>query len=108
MLPILWTKGIITILSVLLSALVCAFTAGYFRGRWQRKSTNAFYCPGDATECAVCLCDLSGPLEILACRHIFHRECIKDWFAGSNWSCPLDRRLIGGIEKQTYEYRFEI
>ena len=32
-------------------------------------------------------------LKVLHCNHIWHRECIKNWFK-INYSCPLCRNTI--------------
>jgi hypothetical protein len=50
-----------------------------------------------AEECAVCL----GALEdgdvccvLPACRHEFHRECMRRWFMTGKTNCPLCRTKV--------------
>ncbi|CAN4124901.1 unnamed protein product [Withania somnifera] len=53
------------------------------------------YQPGAVSStCAVCLnrfCDGDGPVRKLACRHVFHTECLDGWFNTLNFNCPLCR-----------------
>lgn len=46
--------------------------------------------PEDKKECVVCLCafELNQKALILPCTHLFHTECIKDWFKTQN-TCPI-------------------
>ena len=37
--------------------------------------------PQPGNECPICRDDLSAPLEILPCNHIYHRVCIREWWA---------------------------
>jgi hypothetical protein len=47
------------------------------------------------SECSICLSDLSrGRVVRLSCNstHIFHDECISQWFSVSRKTCPLCRK----------------
>lgn len=46
----------------------------------------------DDDECAICLIELSNNQDTikLACNHVFHSTCIKDWFKKST-CCPYCR-----------------
>lgn len=46
--------------------------------------------PEDKKECVVCLCafELNQKALILPCTHLFHTNCIKDWFKTQN-TCPI-------------------
>ena len=44
-------------------------------------------------ECSICLGAFEEESEVipLACKHLFHKECIEGWFVENN-TCPNDRR----------------
>ncbi|KAM3269645.1 hypothetical protein P3S67_030527 [Capsicum chacoense] len=49
--------------------------------------------------CVVCLNRLSEgePVRKLACRHVFHKECLDGWFNTLNFNCPICRKnLVAG------------
>lgn len=48
---------------------------------------------GGSSDCVVCLCGLREGDQVrrLACRHVFHRECLDGWFDHQNLNCPLCR-----------------
>ncbi|CAN4121752.1 unnamed protein product [Withania somnifera] len=50
--------------------------------------------------CAVCLNRLGdgdGAVRKLACRHVFHAECLDGWFNTLNFNCPICRSdLVSG------------
>lgn len=50
----------------------------------------------DSKNCRVCMCDFENGEEILTlhCFHIFHTECIGNWFKTQDW-CPICRTKIG-------------
>eukprot|EP00746_Dinoflagellata_sp_MGD_P014273 gnl/MRDRNA2_/MRDRNA2_131214_c0_seq1.p1 gnl/MRDRNA2_/MRDRNA2_131214_c0~~gnl/MRDRNA2_/MRDRNA2_131214_c0_seq1.p1 ORF type:complete len:563 (+),score=93.04 gnl/MRDRNA2_/MRDRNA2_131214_c0_seq1:63-1751(+) len=43
-----------------------------------------------STQCMVCLCEFEAGEELrrLACRHLFHKDCIDEWLVRSN-VCPV-------------------
>jgi len=48
-------------------------------------------------ECAICLNPLgTSGTKTLGCKHTFHKECIDEWIAKGNQTCPLCRRRIPG------------
>ena len=50
-----------------------------------------------ATDCAVCLAEFDQEEEVreLPCEHIFHHDCIHDWFMkAKSAACPLCRNLL--------------
>ena len=50
-----------------------------------------------ATDCAVCLAEFGQEEEVreLPCEHIFHHDCIFDWFMkAKSAACPLCRNLL--------------
>ena len=50
-----------------------------------------------ATDCAVCLAEFDEEEQVreLACEHIFHHDCIYDWFMKAKApACPLCRNLL--------------
>ncbi len=62
--------------------------------------------PNEKKNCVVCLSnfELNDKLMILPCTHLFHTNCIKNWFKTNN-TCPickykLDRNSINMEEGQ--------
>ena len=50
-------------------------------------------------DCTICTDKVEIGYIILKCSHIFHKECIKEWF-NVNQTCPLCRAdFIGKITK---------
>lgn len=50
-----------------------------------------------ATDCAVCLAEFEQEEKVreLECDHIFHHDCIYDWFMkAKSAACPLCRNLL--------------
>ena len=50
-----------------------------------------------ATDCAVCLAEFEEEEKVreLPCEHIFHHDCIHDWFMKAKAAaCPLCRNLL--------------
>ena len=48
-------------------------------------------------ECSICLneIDVEDTVLKLDCEHIFHKECLKDWYLKSeNKNCPICREEI--------------
>jgi hypothetical protein len=43
-------------------------------------------------ECSICLDHMVDGLRKLVCQHIFHRECVEQWFEDKS-SCPICRRI---------------
>ncbi|KAF2182561.1 hypothetical protein K469DRAFT_711737 [Zopfia rhizophila CBS 207.26] len=46
--------------------------------------------------CVICLDEIEDAAQIrgLGCLHVFHQECLDDWFARWNEYCPLCHRPI--------------
>jgi len=44
--------------------------------------------------CTICLENflINDKINILGCNHIFHKECLDNWFINNN--CPLCRKII--------------
>lgn len=57
--------------------------------------------------CSICQDDLSVPLEILPCNHIFHRTCIRQWF-GNRMICPYCNTPVTGEHVQEYQRRLKL
>ncbi|KAL3120294.1 hypothetical protein niasHT_010073 [Heterodera trifolii] len=47
-----------------------------------------------SNECAICLdqIDLETFVRPLPCNHIFHNDCIENWYGSNHETCPLCRR----------------
>ena len=41
-------------------------------------------------ECVICLHDFSSPLVRLSCGHVFHKDCIDNWYT-YKYTCPICR-----------------
>jgi hypothetical protein len=56
------------------------------------------------TDCAVCLSEFAPAEQVreLECTHIFHSECIQDWFMKARSpACPLCRNVLhSGISEE--------
>ncbi|KAJ8631149.1 hypothetical protein MRB53_024472 [Persea americana] len=53
------------------------------------------------SDCVVCLSGLreGEQVRMLACRHVFHRECLDGWFDHQNLNCPLCRAPLVAEER---------
>lgn len=69
------------------------------------KKSKAPPQPGNI--CSICQDDLSVPLEILPCTHIFHRVCIRQWFM-TRMVCPYCNTAISGEDVEEYQKRLNI
>jgi E3 ubiquitin-protein ligase RNF115/126 len=51
--------------------------------------------PTEKKDCVICLTpfEKGSQVLILPCTHLFHPNCIKDWF-GSNNTCPICKFVI--------------
>ena len=58
--------------------------------------------PGD--NCSICLDEWYAPIEILPCGHVFHRGCLKKWFA-MRTMCPVCKDPIRGDDIDEYRKR---
>ena len=65
-----------------------------------------------ATDCAVCLAEFEQEEEVreLECEHIFHHECIYDWFMkAKSAACPLCRnQLHSGLSVEDVRSRVSV
>ncbi|KAG6410375.1 hypothetical protein SASPL_128433 [Salvia splendens] len=54
-----------------------------------------------ASDCVVCLNRFEDgePVRKLACRHVFHKDCIDGWLDQLNFSCPLCRAPLVAEER---------
>lgn len=44
--------------------------------------------------CAICQCVIAEPTEIMRCRHVFCRGCIRAWLSRGAHSCPSCRSTV--------------
>lgn len=51
--------------------------------------------PADKKNCVICLTDFQegDKAIILPCTHLFHSECIRNWFQRNN-TCPICKHVI--------------
>ena len=52
----------------------------------------------EGDKCSVCIdtFSVSDPRRIMAidCQHLYHEECIRNWFSLNHYSCPICRRDV--------------
>ena len=64
------------------------------RKREQEASGAAGAAGSEPEECGICMEPLNEPVTQLNCRHKFHKDCICQWFRGSErrkFTCPMCR-----------------
>lgn len=46
--------------------------------------------------CSICITDEKGdtPGQQLACKHVFHYQCIYNWFKSNHNTCPNCRAIV--------------
>lgn len=46
--------------------------------------------PDDKINCRICMCEFehNERIVIMPCAHLFHKDCIRDWFKKKN-NCPI-------------------
>lgn len=51
----------------------------------------------DEKKCTICMTNYEDSDDILVtkCNHIFHEDCIKDWFKNYSYKCPVCRTECG-------------
>ncbi len=51
--------------------------------------------PNEKKDCVICLTafEKGNQVLILPCTHLFHPNCIKDWFSSNN-TCPICKTAI--------------
>ncbi|XP_028803445.1 RING-H2 finger protein ATL14-like [Neltuma alba] len=57
-------------------------------------------------DCAVCLSKIGegDEVRVLRCEHAFHRNCLNQWVAFRNFTCPLCRDFLGsGIRNVVHD-----
>ena len=59
------------------------------------KLNDPMTLPQDKLQCVICMTEFQkgDELESLPCIHLFHKECINQWFKESN-KCPLCKTFI--------------
>jgi len=59
------------------------------------KVADAKKLPNDKKDCIICLMDFETNEEIitLPCAHIYHSQCIKDWFLRDK-TCPCCKFVV--------------
>lgn len=91
---------------IAISVALVALQVGYAeycrrRDRQQEEEGQAYSSnrppPRPSDECYICHEDLHSPLEILPCAHIYHRNCIVEWFEFGK-VCPKCRRPLSNEE----------
>ena len=40
-------------------------------------------------KCSVCLDDIDTRAMVLPCKHVYHKECIKEWLCNHSHKCPV-------------------
>ena len=73
------------------------------RNRRVELNPNLIPQPGD--NCPICLSEYAPPLEVLPCKHLFHRDCIATWFI-HRWTCPVCTVKIDDSFRPEYRSRF--
>jgi hypothetical protein len=63
--------------------------------------------PQPANECAICRDELSAPLEILPCTHLYHRKCIREWFQ-MRMICPYCNTSMAPEHQEEYRQRLNL
>ena len=48
----------------------------------------------DELQCSICADALENPVQLKQCEHAFCAQCIDQWFASNNRTCPIDRRNV--------------
>ena len=74
------------------------------RGRTPPSGSRVNAPPQPSNDCSICRDSLTSPLEILPCGHLFHRQCIKQWFA-RRMVCPVCRNRIADQMAEHYTQR---
>jgi hypothetical protein len=62
----------------------------------------------DLTEdCSICKDSLNNTRSVIKieCNHVFHRECLDEWFSGKVFTCPYCRReVLEGGKNENHNY----
>ncbi|GAA0155782.1 hypothetical protein LIER_13433 [Lithospermum erythrorhizon] len=76
-----------------------------------RVLSHSFHDKGDPySKCVVCLIHFGGGdhVRILACQHVFHKDCFDGWLHCLNFNCPLCRAsLVSDESVELTRRRFE-
>ncbi|KAH9152882.1 hypothetical protein AeRB84_004775 [Aphanomyces euteiches] len=65
------------------------------RSLWQNLAVTPYAATAsERVSCTICLDEFSSNemIKVLPCRHIYHRECIDEWFENGNNTCPMCKR----------------
>jgi hypothetical protein len=60
-------------------------------GKLYEDCINSFISSYDLVECAICTEIIADTPYVLACHHLYHKECINRWFAITR-TCPTCRK----------------
>ncbi|KAI1303719.1 E3 ubiquitin-protein ligase AMFR [Halotydeus destructor] len=63
--------------------------------------------PQPCDQCAICLENLTAPLELLPCSHVYHKNCIKQWYA-KDMTCPLCKGSLSRDQQDVYKKRLDL
>lgn len=66
-----------------------------------------------ADECSICLEDINlndmKNIYLLPCLHIYHSNCLYDWFdQKKEYICPICRKIFGEYPQEPYVEREEV
>ncbi|MES1918644.1 hypothetical protein MHBO_000583 [Bonamia ostreae] len=98
------TIGVI-IGSLIVALILVTFLVFLYKGILSRMKNAKYYKLVNLIShleesCSVCLNDYSSkrPPYMLACGHIFHRECILRWAITNKPTCPYCRKIYEKFE----------
>jgi len=71
--------------------------------RYKEDNKRDTHANQDAVCCSICLCNVEGGDIVgdLACGHLLHKECLKEWLVRQN-KCPLCQQLGMGTPRTSF------